>query len=197
MTSGTQSPRDASAKLTTELLTRFRGGSASAQAELAPLILRELRRVAAGHLRRERPNHTLQATALVNEVWIRLAQQPDLELLNRAHFFALSSRLMRQILVDYARRRNASKRGGLRKQITLQDCVATSDGTLADVLALDEALNRLKCLDPRASQVVEMHFFSGLPVEEMALVLGVSSRTVARDWRMARAWLRRQLSPRV
>jgi RNA polymerase sigma factor (TIGR02999 family) len=181
-------------ELTTELLSRLRNGNADAEAELAPIVLRELRRVAQGYLRRERPNHTLQATALVNEVWIRLAGQTSISWENRAHFFAVSSRLMRQILVDYARRRNAGKRGGAQRQITLQDYLAPQEDQAAEVLALDQALERLAQFDPRAARIVEMHFFGGLSFDEMGLVLGVSARTLKRDWRMARAWLRGELS---
>lgn len=190
----TEASAAASAELTTALLASLAGGNSEAEAELAPIIFRELRRVAQGHLRHERPNHTLQATALVNEVWIRLAGQTAVGWENRAHFFSVSSRLMREVLVDYARRRNAGKRGGLQRRITLQDHLAAQQDRSTEVLALDEALNRLKQFDPRASRIVEMHFFGGLSFEEMGLVLGVSVRTVKRDWRMARAWLRGELS---
>jgi RNA polymerase sigma factor (TIGR02999 family) len=183
-----------SAELTTALLSRLGGGNSEVEAELAPIIFRELRRIAHGHLRRERLNHTLQATALVNEVWIRLAGQTAIGWENRAHFFSVTSRLMREILVDYARRRNAGKRGGLQQQITLQDHVAAQQAFSTDVLALDQALERLREFDARASRIIEMHFFGGLSFEEMGLVLGVSARTVKRDWRMARAWLRGELS---
>ena len=187
-------PETTSAELTTALLSRLGGGDAEVEAELAPIIFRELRRVAQGHLRRERPNHTLQATALVNEVWIRLAGHTPSGWENRAHFFSVSSRLMREILVDYARRRNAGKRGGLHRQITLQDHLAAQEDRSTEVLALDQALDRLQQFDSRASRIVEMHFFGGLSFEEMGLVLGISARTVRRDWRMARAWLRGELS---
>jgi len=181
-------------ELTTALLSRLGGGNAEVEAELAPIIFRELRRVAQGHLRRERANHTLQATALVNEVWIRLAGRTAVGWENRAHFFSVSSRLMREILVDYARRRNAGKRGGLQRQITLEDHLAVQQDQSTEVLALDQALERLQRFDSRAARIVEMHFFGGLSFEEMGLVLGISARTVRRDWRMARAWLRGELS---
>jgi RNA polymerase sigma factor (TIGR02999 family) len=184
----------ASAELTTALLSRLGDGNSESEAQLAPIIFRELRRVAQGHLRRERPNHTLQATALVNEVWIRLAGQPTIGWENRAHFFSVSSRLMREILVDYARRRNADKRGGAQQQITLQDHLAAQQEHSTELLSLDQAVERLQKFDPRASRIVEMHFFGGLSFEEMGLVPGVSARTVKRDWRMARAWLRGELS---
>lgn len=190
----TDASETTSAELTTALLSRLGGGNVEAEAEIAPIISRELRRVAQGHLRRERPNHTLQATALVNEVWLRLAGHNSISWENRAHFFSVSSRLMRQILVDYARRRNAGKRGGLQHQITLLDHLAAQQDQSAEVLALDQALDRLREFDPRASRIVEMHFFGGLSFEEMGLVLGVSARTVRRDWSAARAWLHNELS---
>lgn len=190
----TDASETTSAELTTALLSRLGGGNAEAEAEIAPIIFRELRRVAQGHLRRERPNHTLQPTALVNEVWLRLAGRDSINWENRAHFFSVSSRLMRRILVDYARRRNAGKRGGPQRQITLLDHLAAQQDQSAEVLALDQALDRLREFDPRASRIVEMHFFGGLSFEEMGLVLGVSARTVRRDWSMARAWLHNELS---
>jgi RNA polymerase sigma factor (TIGR02999 family) len=181
-------------ELTTSLLAQFGAGKPDAEAQLTPLIYRELRRLAAGYMRRERANHTLQATALVNEAWIRLIQQPHMTWQSRAHFFGIASKLMRQILVDHARRRSAAKRGVGAKQITLTDGLAATPGQLMDVLVLDDALQRLNGIDARAAQIVEMHFFGGLSFEEMALVLGVSARTVKRDWRMARAWLHSDLA---
>jgi RNA polymerase sigma factor (TIGR02999 family) len=181
-------------ELTTSLLAQFGEGKIGAEAQLTPLIYRELRRLAAGYMRRERANHTLQATALVNEAWIRLIQQPQMTWQSRAHFFGIASKLMRQILVDHARRRSAAKRGVGAKQVTLTDNLAAAPGQLMDVLVLDDALQRLNTIDARAAQIVEMHFFGGLSFEEMALVLGVSARTVKRDWRMARAWLHTELA---
>lgn len=181
-------------ELTTSLLAQFGEGSAAAEAQLTPLIYRELRRLAAGYMRRERANHTLQATALVNEAWIRLIQQPHVTWQSRAHFFGIASKLMRQILVDHARKRSAAKRGVGGKQVTLTDNLAATPGELMDVLMLDDALRRLGAIDARAAQIVEMHFFGGLSFEEMAVVLGVSTRTVKRDWRMARAWLHSDLA---
>jgi RNA polymerase sigma factor (TIGR02999 family) len=185
---------DPQPELTTSLLAQFGAGKPDAEAQLTPLIYRELRRLAAGYMRRERANHTLQATALVNEAWIRLVQQPQMTWQSRAHFFGIASKLMRQILVDHARRRSAAKRGVGAKQITLTDNLAAAPGQLMDVLVLDDALQRLNAIDARAAQIVEMHFFGGLSFEEMALVLGVSARTVKRDWRMARAWLHTDLA---
>jgi len=181
-------------ELTTSLLAQFGEGKTGAEAQLTPLIYRELRRLAAGYMRRERANHTLQATALVNEAWIRLIQQPQMTWQSRAHFFGIASKLMRQILVDHARRRSAAKRGVGAKQVTLTDSLAATPGQLMDVLVLDDALQRLNAIDARAAQIVEMHFFGGLSFEEMALVLGVSARTVKRDWRIARAWLHSELA---
>lgn len=181
-------------QLTTSLLAQFGQGKAGAEEQLTPLIYRELRRLAAGYMRHERANHTLQATALVNEAWIRLIQQPQVTWQSRAHFFGIASKLMRQILVDHARRRSAAKRGVGAKQITLTDNLAVEPGQLMDVLVLDDALQRLGAIDARAAQIVEMHFFGGLSFDEMAVVLGVSARTVKRDWRMARAWLHGELA---
>lgn len=181
----------ARSELTTALLARLGEGSSNSniESELVPLIHKELHRLAAGYMRRERANHTLQPTALVNEAWIRLIEQPQMTWQSRAHFFGIASKLMRQILVDHARRRTAAKRGVAPQQITLTDNLAAAPGKLMDVLVLDDALRRLSNFDPRAAQIVEMHFFGGLSFEEMAVVVGVSARTVKRDWRMARAWL--------
>jgi RNA polymerase sigma factor (TIGR02999 family) len=145
-------------------------------------------------MRRERANHTLQPTALVNEAWLRLVEQPEVNWKNRAHFFGVASLVMRQILVDHARRRKADKRGGTQQQVTLEEPLIAAANNSVDVLALHELLERLNDFDPRASRVVEMHFFGGLSFEEMAEVLQVAVRTVKRDWRMARAWLRDELS---
>jgi RNA polymerase sigma-70 factor, ECF subfamily len=178
----------------TGLLAEFGSGSRQLEDRLLPLVYSQLRKVAAGHLRRERPNHTLQPTALVNEAWMRLDPQPEAGWQNRVHFFAVASRLMRQILVDYARRRRSEKRGGALRQITLNEDWGGAGPDPTDVLALDEALNRLHQVAPRAARIVELHFFGGLSFEEMELVLGVSTRTLKRDWSMARAWLRSELS---
>jgi RNA polymerase sigma factor (TIGR02999 family) len=154
----------------------------------------ELRRLAAIHMRRERGNHTLQATALANEVWAQIAGGPNVEWQNRAHFFAIASLHMRQILVDHARKRSAAKRGGDQPAVTLQDNLIGEQSNLVDLLVLNEALDRLKTFDERACRIVELHFFGGLSFDEMALVLGVSARTVKRSWSMARAWLHSQLA---
>ena len=178
----------------TALLVEVANGNRDAETRLLPLIYSELRRVASSFMRRERGNHTLQATALVNEAWMRLANQPDTDWQDRVHFFAVASRVMRQILVDHARKKHAEKRGGVRQQITLQDHLLGERKNLADVLALNQALDRLAELDPRAARIVEMHFFGGLSFEEMELILNVSTRTIKRDWSMARAWLHAELS---
>jgi RNA polymerase sigma-70 factor (ECF subfamily) len=191
----TETLESARSELTTGLLAQFGEGGASAKAQLIPLIYKELHRLAAGHMRRERPNHTLQATALVNEAWLRLIQQPQMNVQSRASFFGIASNLMRQILVDHARKRKTAKRGMARQQITLTDnLLAATPGKLMDVLVLDQALQRLAAIDQRAAKIIEMHFFGGLSFEEMAVVLGVSARTVKRDWRMARAWLHSDLA---
>jgi RNA polymerase sigma factor (TIGR02999 family) len=178
----------------TSLLAEFSRGNRQVEAELAALVYDELRRMASSYMRRERGNHTLEATALVHEAWARLANGPNVDWQDRAHFFGIASHHMRQILVDHARRRRAAKRGGLQQQITLQDHLHRDDRNLVDLLALNEALESLSVLDPRASRIVELHFFGGLSFDEMALVLDVSTRTVKRDWAMARAWLHNQLS---
>jgi RNA polymerase sigma factor (TIGR02999 family) len=176
------------------LLAQLSGGKREVEERLIPLVYSELRRVVARLMRRERANHTLQPTALVNEAWLRLVEQPEVNWKNRAHFFGVASLVMRQILVDHARRRKADKRGGTQQQVTLEEPLIAAANNSVDVLALHELLERLNDFDPRASRVVEMHFFGGLSFEEMAEVLHVAVRTVKRDWHMARAWLRDELS---
>jgi RNA polymerase sigma factor, sigma-70 family/RNA polymerase sigma factor, TIGR02999 family len=178
----------------TGLLTELRKGNRDVESRLVSRIYDELRRVAAGYMRRERPNHTLQATALVNEAYLRLMQTPQIPWENRAHFLAIAARLMRQVLVDHARAHGAGKRGRGQQQVTLDELAIGSQDQPVDILALHEALDRLAAFDPRQSRIVELHFFGGLPLEEIAFVLDVSRRTVERDWRMARAWLRMKLS---
>lgn len=172
----------------TQLLTAVRDGNPEAKIRLIEVIYPELRRIAQRLMNGERAGHTLQATALVNEAWERLNRQdPDWK--NRAHFFAVAAQLMRQILVDYARRHKAARRGGGAVRVDLDNCLLGTDAISEKMLALDEALSRLAELEPRQSQVVELRFFSGLTEEEVAEVLGVSVRTVKRDWKVARAWL--------
>jgi RNA polymerase sigma factor (TIGR02999 family) len=145
-------------------------------------------------MRRERANHTLQPTALINEAWLRLVEQPDVNWKSRAHFFGSASLLMHEILVDHARKRLANKRGGAQQQVTLEEPLLATENNAIDVLILQELLERLREFDPRAGRVVEMHYFGGLSFKEMAEVLHVSLRTVKNDWQMARAWLLDQLS---
>jgi len=172
----------------TRLLQDWGRGNEDALRELTALIYRELRCVAAAHLRRERPNHTLQPTALVHEMYLRFLDKAPSETHNRAHFFAIAANQMRQILVDHARARKAAKRGGGR-QVTLKDYAGAGGLLEIDVLALDDSLEMLTKLDARAARVVELRFFAGLTEQEIAAVLGISEITVKRDWRAARAFL--------
>ena len=175
-----------------ELFRLWRSGDDDALHRLLPLVYEELRRVARRHLRRERPDHTLQTTALINEAYLRLIDQGGVEVTDRCHFVALTSHLMRQILVDHARARLAKKRdGGFR--ITLAEDLAVAEPSESDVLAVDEALSRLAALDPQQARVVELRYFGGLSIRETAEVLEVSEATVKRDWATARAWLHREI----
>lgn len=178
----------------TRLLLAWGQGRESALQQLIPLVYQELRRLAHLYMKRERPDHTLQTTALVNEAYIRMVDCQQVNWQNRAHFFAVSAQLMRRILVDFARSRAYQKRGGGAQLITLDDGLAASGQSGADLLALDEALEALAAFDSRKSQVVELRFFGGLSVKETAEVLRVSADTVLRDWRLAKAWLLRELS---
>lgn len=177
----------------TQLLNRWRAGDAAAAEELMPLVYDELRRLARRQLARERAGHTLGTTALVHEAYINLVEHPGSAWQDRLHFFAIASRVMRRVLVWAARRREAAKRGGGVRPVTLDDRIPGSDDHIDDVLALDEALHRLEDLDPRLCRVVECRHFAGLSVSETAEALGVSAATVKRDWRTARAWLRKEL----
>jgi RNA polymerase sigma factor (TIGR02999 family) len=176
----------------TQLLARMAGGDRQAEDQLIPLIYEQLRALAAHFLRGELPNHSLQATALVHEAYLRLAGIGDIAWRNRTHFFALAARTMRRILVDHARNVNAGKRRGVK--VSLESAIVYSDEQSGELLELDEALDRLAEWDPRQARVVELRFFAGLSEEEAAEVLGVSQRTVKRDWKMAKAWLYGQLS---
>ena len=181
----------------TGLLLSWGQGDAAALDRLVPLVYDELRRVARGHLRREGPGHTLQPTALVHEVFLRLVAVDRMTVKSRTHFFALSARLMRQILVDHARRRQAGKRGGGATVIGLNEAAgaaAPASSSSVDVLALDEALDALSSFDDRQCRVVELRFFAGLNIPEAADALGVSTATVEREWAMAKAWLHQRLS---
>ena len=173
----------------TQLLVKVRGGDSVARDELMALVYTELRRMAARQMGRERRQVTLQPTALVHEAWLRIASAQDIEWQSRAHFFAVASQMMRRILVDTARERSALKRGAGAATVPLEDALVYAHDNASDFLALDEALRRLEETDQRKSQVVEMRFFGGLSEEEIAEVLGVSVRTVRREWTFARAWL--------
>jgi RNA polymerase sigma factor (TIGR02999 family) len=178
----------------TQLLQQWQRGDPGAMDRLLPLVYDELRRVARARLRSERDTHTLQATALVHEAYLRLvgAGQPTAQ--NRAHFFAIAARLMRQILVDHARRRRARKRGGGETVITLAEWIRTPEIDIVDLLALDQALVELTAVDPRLTQVVELRFFAGLTIDDTSEALKVSAVTVERDWIVAKAWLHERLS---
>jgi RNA polymerase sigma factor (TIGR02999 family) len=176
----------------TQLLVAWGEGDEGAFERLTPVVYDELRRIARRFMGGERAGHTLQATALVNEAYMRLIDVNKVEWQNRVHFFAMSARLMRRILVDFARSRNYQKRGAGAKQVTLDERLLVSDPSL-NLVALDDALKALAAMDPRKSQIVEMRFFGGLSVEETAEALKVSPETVMRDWKLAKAWLRREL----
>ncbi|HUE89125.1 MAG TPA: sigma-70 family RNA polymerase sigma factor [Vicinamibacterales bacterium] len=179
-----------------KLLTRASAGDSKAVSQLMPLVYDELRRLAASYLRRERPGHTLQATALVHEAYMRLINEKSHNWQNRTHFLAIAALSMRQILVQRARARHAAKRGGDPVRIALDDNllpVASADQDTIDLVALDAALDKLARLDERRARVVELRYFGGLSVEEVAAALDISAATVKRDWTLARAWLKREL----
>lgn len=178
----------------TTLLLRVKVGDRRAESDLMPLIYDELRAIARNHMRNERQNHTLQATVLVHEAFLQLAGDSNIDWQNRAHFFALASRAMRRILIDYARAARAEKRPGAHEKVELESALIFTEEQKIDVLALNEALERLATWDPRQSQIVEMKFFAGLSFEEIAEVLEISDRTAKRDWMMARAWLHAELT---
>ena len=178
----------------TQLLLEWQGGDESALERLMPLVYRELRKLASRCLRGEREGQTLQTTALVNEAYLRLVRSSRVQWRDRAHFFAVSAQLMRRILVDEARKRRYQKRGGDRTRVTLDESALSGEQRHIDLLALDEALERLAHFSRRKVQVVEMRFFGGLTIEETAAVLGVSTDIVKREWRTAKLWLMRALS---
>lgn len=173
----------------TTLLNRWADGDQHASAQLLPVIYEELRRLAARRLRHERPGHTLQATALVHEVYLKLVGQPNARWQNRAHFFALASHLMRRILVDYARTQQRVKRGGGREKISLDEVLLIAPDRTDELLAVHEALSRLEELDARQGRIVELRYFGGLTLDEAAELLEVSAKTVMREWNIAKAWL--------
>ena len=174
----------------TQLLIKWSKGDKDALDELTPLVYAELRRLARGYMGRERQDHTLQTSALINEAYLRLIDQQSVEWKDRAHFFAVSAQIMRHILVDHARKHQTDKRGAGAQKLALDDAAAANHQKAAELLALDEALNDLAAIDPRQSHIVELRFFGGLTVEETAEVLKVSPITVKREWRTAKAWLR-------
>src|SRR5262244_814085 len=178
----------------TELLIDWGKGDQAALEKLMPLVYNELRRLASNYLRRERAGHTLQPTALVNEAYLKLVDQKNAKWQNRAQFFGISAQLMRRILVDHARQHQAAKRGGSNRQrLSITSAEPFARQPEVDLLALNEALDELAKMDPQQGRIVELKFFAGLSIEETAEVLGISHATVERDWKMARAWLRRQL----
>jgi RNA polymerase sigma factor (TIGR02999 family) len=178
----------------TQLLLAWSKGDSEALDRLFPLVYDELRRLAKSYMRKERAGHTLQTTALIHEVYLRLIDAGKVEWRSRAHFFGVAARAMRQILVAMARERGCQKRGGGALQVSLDEAMMIDEGLDEDLVALDEALGELVQFDARKAQVVEMRFFGGLTEEEIAAALEVSPETVRRDWRLARSWLRRQLS---
>jgi len=184
------SPRGA----VTELLLAWRGGRHSALEQVVPLVYPELRRLAHGYMRRERCDHSLQTSALINEAYLRLVDSARVQWRDRAHFLAVSAQLMRRILVDYARFRQTHKRGDGTRPIALDDALDLHRMRSRELAALDDALNELAAEYPRKAQVIELRFFGGLSVEESAEALGISPDTVTRDWRVARAWLHRAMS---
>jgi len=181
----------------TQLLIRWRSGDREALDELMPVVYGELRRRAQYYLRKERNDHTLQSTALVHEVYMRLAGQHQPEWQDRAHFFAIAARLMREILIENARAHHAEKRGGNACRVTLDDAVAFVDQPHLDVLELDRALTELAGFDEQQSRIVELRFFGGLTIEDTSEVLGISPATVKREWVTARAWLYRSITGRA
>ncbi|HEX8180935.1 MAG TPA: sigma-70 family RNA polymerase sigma factor [Pyrinomonadaceae bacterium] len=185
----TPSPQDV-----TQILKDWSDGDDDAPVKLMPLVYDELRRLARDYLRRERADHTLQATALVHEAYVRMVGQQSVGWQNRAHFYGVAARLMRGILVDHARAHTALKRGGGAQKLTLDEAKIMPDGRAADLVALDDALKLLAQTYPRKSEVVELKFFGGLEAKEIAEVLGVAEKTVLRDWSFAKLWLCRELS---
>ena len=180
----------------TQLLLQWGGGDRECLSQLLPIVEGELHRIARRHMRREKPGHTLQTTALVNEAYLKLVDQPQVDWRNRAHFFGIAARIMRQILVDHARGAHREKRGGGAYVVPLNEAFVFSPEKSAALVALDEALNRLAAKDERKARVIELRHFGGLSVEETAAVLDVHPNTVIRDWTLAKAWLKRELEAR-
>lgn len=178
----------------TQLLAEVREGNSGAESRLASLVYDQLHHIAARYMQRERRDHTLQATVLVHEAYLDLVNQADRTWQNRSHFFAVAAQLIRRILIDHARSRNAAKRGGPRGTLRLDDVLVFSEAKYDELIAIDEALTRLAGWDTRQSRIVELRFFAGLTEEEIAEVLGISVRTVKREWKVAKAWLHGELS---
>ena len=187
-------PMKSASKEVTELLLDWSSGNQAALDKLMPLVYEELHRLAHHYMARERPEHTLQTSALVNEAYLRLVDQENVPWQNRAQFFGIAAKLMRQILVDHARQRHRAKRGGNARQVSLDEAVIVSPERAGEMMALDEALESLASFDQRKSQILELRFFGGLSIDETAEVLGVSPGTVMRDWTLAKAWLRIQMT---
>lgn len=179
---------------TTQLLKAMHAGNDAAAEKLLPLVYSELHRIAKAFMRRERPDHTLQPTALINEAYLRLIHE-EIDWNSRAHFVGFAAHVMRRVLVDYARARNAAHRGGKMERIEIQDHFAISSEKLEQISLLDEALNRLEQKNSRQAKVVELRYFGGLSIEEIGATLGIAPRSVKRDWTVARIWLYEQLNP--
>jgi RNA polymerase sigma factor (TIGR02999 family) len=177
----------------TRLLQRWQDGERDALDQITPLIYRELRRIAASHLRRERSDHTLRPTELLHEAFLQLIRQQDQTWKNRAHFYGVAAHLMRHILVDHARAKGSEKRGGGVQKVALDEAVSESASRPAQLIALDDALQELERLDPRKGQIIELRFFGGMSIEETAVATGISTSTVSREQRMSEAWLQRQM----
>ena len=177
----------------TQLLVDWNNGDKSAMERLLPLVEKELHRLAHAYMRREDPNHTLQTTALINETYLRLVDQRRVQWQNRAHFFGIAAQIMRRILLNYARDQNRQKRGGKAIHVSLTEALIMPDEKDREIIALNDALDRLEAVDERKARVVELRFFGGLTVEEVAEVLKVSTVTVLRDWAFAKAWLSREM----
>lgn len=188
------SDQDAARTDVTQLLASVRHGQSGAAEALLPVVYQELRRIAASYMRRERGNHTLQATALVHEAYLQLVDQTRVEWQNRAHFFGVAAQLMRRILVEHARAHNAAKRGGSAPKMAIDDALNYFPNQDLTIISLEDALQTLERLDERQSKIVELKFFGGLTTEEIAEVMGISTATVEREWRSARAWLYSELA---
>jgi RNA polymerase sigma-70 factor (ECF subfamily) len=178
----------------TQLLSEMQSGKTGAADELLPMVYQELRRIAGSYMRRERADHTLQATALVHEAYLQLVDQTRVDWKNRAHFFGVAAQLMRRILVEHARSHHAQKRGGDASKLALEEVINYFPQKEMTLVSLDDALHELERMDPRQSRIVELRFFGGLTTEEVSEVMGISTATIEREWRAARAWLHSQLS---